>query len=136
VPVCAPQLLDRPPDIEPADPRWLESQTALLHHLMPDNLPIWLAGMGFAALRPRRIEIYDSGSLMLEAAANGLGIGFLLDMTVEHALAEGRLIEPFQARIKSPVSFGFVARETAIRDKALVRFHAWLVTQADAQDEK
>jgi DNA-binding transcriptional LysR family regulator len=59
-----------------------------------------------------------------------LGVSFLLDMTVESALAEGRLVEPFQARVKSTQSFCFVAKETTMQQRAVARFHKWLLAQS------
>jgi LysR family transcriptional regulator, glycine cleavage system transcriptional activator len=130
VPVCAPSLLTQLPSVTAVDPRWLETQPVLLHKDMTDNLPKWCAKTGFATLKPKRIEVYDSGALLLEAAANGLGVSFLLDMTVESALAEGRLVEPFQARVKSTQSFCFVAKETTMQQRAVARFHKWLLAQS------
>ncbi len=130
VPVCAPRKLSEAPEQRAVDPRWLNAQTALLHSEMTQILPIWLEHMGFACLKPRRIDIFDSGALLLEAAAAGLGIAFMLDVTVESALADGRLVEPFQARARSPLSFCFVATESAIRHRPLANFLTWLLRES------
>jgi LysR family transcriptional regulator, glycine cleavage system transcriptional activator len=126
VPVCAPALLQNETAAQIADPRWLTGKTALLHREVTSILPIWQKNVGFPELKPKRIDIFDSGALLLEAAASGLGVAFMLDITVAAALADGRLIEPFKTRIKSPLSFCFVAKETATRDRSLSRFYAWL----------
>jgi LysR family transcriptional regulator, glycine cleavage system transcriptional activator len=133
VPVCAASLLDGALKLRVADPAWLRSQTALVHRDMTQILPVWLAHMGFADLKPNRIDVYDSGALLLEAAVAGLGIAFMLDMTVETALQDGRLIEPFQARAKSPLSFCFVAKPSTMQDRALARFHDWLMRESLAK---
>jgi LysR family transcriptional regulator, glycine cleavage system transcriptional activator len=127
VPVCAPALLADTAAVGRTDPRWLAGQTALLHREMASNLPIWQKYVGFSDIKPKRIDMFDSGALLLEAAVSGLGIAFMLDITVHTALADGRLVEPFEARAKSPLSFCFVAKQTTIHERALARFHAWLL---------
>ena len=40
----------------------------------PDLWPQYLAGVGLAGYRPRRMQTFDNAQAMYEAAANGLGL--------------------------------------------------------------
>jgi LysR family transcriptional regulator, glycine cleavage system transcriptional activator len=133
VPVCTPAKLAVPPGTQATDPRWLGTQTVLLHRDMPQILAVWLENMGFSDGKPQRIDYFDSGALLLEAAIAGLGIAFMLDVTVDGALADGRLVEPFQTRICSPLSFFFVATHATMRDQAIIRFLNWLLSKSSVQ---
>jgi LysR family transcriptional regulator, glycine cleavage system transcriptional activator len=135
IPVCAPDLAKAFTQAHQSTTQWLQDQTILLHQDLTTVLPLWLAKMGYAGLKPKRIETFDSGAVLLEAAINGLGIAFMLDITVETALAQSRLAEPFASRLKSPLSFCLVAPEQSIRDRSLARFHGWLLKQSNANWE-
>jgi DNA-binding transcriptional LysR family regulator len=57
----------------------LARQTFLIHHDLPDSFDAWKEAMGLTRLQPAAIDHFDSGQLILEAAAQGLGIAIMHD---------------------------------------------------------
>lgn len=78
-----------------ASPAALDSTTLLAIAQMPDLWTQYLAGLGMGAYRPRRVETFDNVQVMLEAAANGLGLALTVRELVEGPLAAGRLAPAF-----------------------------------------
>ena len=61
-------------------PEQLSGLTALIHREMPDNFTAWRDAAGIdPTIEPLAIDYFDSGALMLEAAAQGMGIAMMLD---------------------------------------------------------
>lgn len=91
-PVAAPGLL---PKRAPATAAALDKATLLDIAQAPDLWPQYLAGIGLAGYRPRRIQTFDNAQVMLAAAASGLGLALAAPELVAPQLKSGRLIEPF-----------------------------------------
>ena len=108
---------------EPAD---LARATVLLHRDMPDNFNLWREAVGLPMLEPAAIDHFDSGQLMLESAAEGLGVALMLDFHFDGA-NDPRLISLFERDVESPLSYWFVCRRTALTRRAVRLFHDWLV---------
>jgi LysR family transcriptional regulator, glycine cleavage system transcriptional activator len=108
-------------------PEDLARTTVMVHRDMPDNFEIWRAGMGLDRLKPAAVTIYDSGQLVLEAAAQGLGVAFMLDVNFDGA-ADPRLVRLFADRpVDASFSYWFVCRRTALERRAVRLFHDWLI---------
>jgi LysR family glycine cleavage system transcriptional activator len=108
----------------PAD---LARRTILIHRDMPDIFDYWRDAVGEPALRPAAIDHFDSGPLMLEAAAEGLGVAFMLERHFEHA-HDGRLVPLFEElEIASPYNYWFACRRPAMSRRPVKLFHDWLV---------
>ena len=52
-------------------PEQLADLTILLHRDMPDTFDEWRKAVGASAMEPAAIDLFDSGQLMLDAAAQG-----------------------------------------------------------------
>ena len=127
--VAAPSLLAKgPPLREPSD---LANYTLLMHRRLPEMLQVWLDQVG-AKIEPKRVEYYDSGPLMLEAATLGLGVAAVFDTMVPAHLNDGRLVQALPQRVDSPLNYWFFCREAAMETRAVRRFHDWLVEEAAA----
>ena len=127
--VCAPQVLEAgPPLARPAD---LSQHTVLMHRRMPELLDVWLAALGVSE-RPRHIDYYDSGPLLLEAATLGLGVAVAFDTMVSTHLRDGRLVAPLGEQVESPLNYWFFCREAAMTTRAVRRFHDWLAEETAA----
>ncbi|MDB5441569.1 MAG: hypothetical protein JWM33_3996, partial [Caulobacteraceae bacterium] len=125
--VCSPQVLNGPaPLVEPED---IAGHTLLVHRAMPEVLDLWLDAMKVKA-RPKRIEYYDSGSLLLEAASLGMGVALVFDTMVPAFLDSGRLVRPFDERIDSPLNYWFFCRQAALAGRAMRHFHDWLFEES------
>lgn len=107
----------------PAD---LTRTTILLHRDMPDNFSLWRESIGLPSLEPAAIDLLDSGQLILEAAAEGLGVAFMLDFHLEGA-SDPRLIKLFEEEAESESSYWFVCRRAALSRRPVRLFHDWLV---------
>ena len=72
-----------------AQPADLAQATILLHRDMHETFVLWRQAVGLPGLEPRAIDQFDSGQLMLESAAEGLGVAFMLDFHLEGAPTRG-----------------------------------------------
>ncbi|HEX8418867.1 MAG TPA: LysR substrate-binding domain-containing protein, partial [Sphingomonas sp.] len=97
-------------------PAQLAELTALVHRDMPDTFTAWRQSAGLTSLEPLAIDHFDSGPLMLEAAAQGLGIAFMHASHFEDA-NDPRLVRLFDIPVESPYSYWFVCRPRALQQK-------------------
>jgi len=107
-------------------PDQLGGLTALVHREMPDTFSAWRRAAGLRDLEPLAIDHFDSGQLMLEAAAQGLGIAFMHESHFEDA-RDDRLVRLFDIAVESPYSYWFVCRPRALTQKPVRLFHDWLI---------
>ena len=90
------------------------------------HLNAWKAALGLQALQPNAIDHYDSGQLILEAAAQGLGIAVMHDDHLKRN-NDPRLAKLYDVEIKSPYSYWFVCRKIDLESRPVRIFHDWLV---------
>jgi len=111
---------------EVPDARRLARQTYLVHDDMQDLLDAWKTAIALPSLEPVAIDRYDSGQLMLEAAAQGLGIAV---MHADHFVRahDERLARLFDVEIESPYSYWFICRPRALENRPVRIFHDWLI---------
>jgi len=122
-------LLDGPDPV--TRPEQIEKLTALIHRDMPDTFSAWRHAAGLDELEPLAIDHFDSGALMLEAAAQGLGIAFMHESHFDEA-HDPRLVKLFDIEVASPYSYWFVCRPRAMQMRQVKWFHDWLVEVLDA----
>ncbi|MEO9462615.1 MAG: LysR substrate-binding domain-containing protein [Marinomonas sp.] len=104
----------------------LEKQTFLIHNELPASFEAWKTAIGMEDLEPSAIDHYDSGQLMLEAAAQGLGIAIMHDDHMRRA-ADNRVTDLYGLEVESPYSYWFVCKPTALEQRPVRLFHDWLV---------
>lgn len=104
----------------------MEKQTFLIHTDMPDSFDAWKHATGLDGLRPAAIDHMDSGQMILEAAAQGLGIAMMHD---DHLARNNdpRLARLFDVEVRSPYSYWFVCRPIDLETRAVRLFHDWVV---------
>ena len=107
----------------PAD---IRGQTVLVHSDMPLIFDAWRNAIGQPKLKPAAIDHIDSGPLMLEAAANGLGVAIMHGSHFSDA-KDDRLTRLFDSEVESPYSYWFVCRPRALKQRAVRIFHDWLL---------
>jgi LysR family glycine cleavage system transcriptional activator len=107
-------------------PDQLGGLTALVHREMPDTFSAWRRAAGLRDMEPLAIDHFDSGQLMLEAAAQGLGVAFMHESHFEDA-RDDRLVQLFDIAVESPYSYWFVCRPRALTQKPVRLFHDWLI---------
>lgn len=104
----------------------LAKQTFLIHNELPASFEAWKRAIKAEDLEPAAIDHYDSGSLMLEAAAQGLGIAIMHDDHLRRA-QDNRLTELYDLEVESPYSYWFVCKPASLEDRPVRLFHDWLV---------
>lgn len=103
----------------------LSRQTFLIHNELPDSFVAWKQAIGLADLEPAAIDHYDSGQLLLEAAAQGLGIAIMHDSHFDRA-KDNRLANLFDIEVESPYSYWFICKPHALDVRAVRIFHDWV----------
>lgn len=117
-------LVERPDPV--VRPQQLAALTALVHRDMPDTFTAWRTAAGFDDIEPMAVDHFDSGALMLEAAAQGLGVAFMHESHFADA-ADPRLVRLFDIEVLSPYSYWFVCRPRALQLKQVRIFRDWLI---------
>lgn len=99
----------------------------LVHRDMPRAMQAWVRAKGLSA-RPGDISVYDSGQLILDATAAGLGVAFLLETLVE---GDQRVVPLFDDEevVASPYNYWFMCRRHSLAQRPVRIFHDWLVKQ-------
>ena len=114
------------------DPAQLSEATVLLHRDLPEALDFWLEAVGLPGLQPAAIDHFDSGPLILEAAAEGLGVAFMFEEHLEHA-HNPRLVRLFDVAAPSPYAYWFACRRAALGKRPVRIFHDWLLEDVLAE---
>lgn len=117
-------LLDGPDPL--VRPEQIARQTVLLHRDMLETFTSWRHAAGLDEVEPLAVDHFDSGPLMLEAAAQGLGIAFMHESHLIDA-RDSRLVRLFDIEVESPYSYWFVCRPRALQTKPVRWFHEWLL---------
>ncbi len=104
----------------------LAKQTFLIHNELPESFVAWKKANDLDDMEPAAIDHYDSGQLMLEAAAQGLGIAIMHDDHLRRA-SDNRLTNLPGVEVQSPYSYWFVCKPTALEMRPVRLFHDWLV---------
>ncbi|UZW54779.1 LysR substrate-binding domain-containing protein [Sphingobium sp. JS3065] len=108
-------------------PQELANHTILLHRDMALAFEAWKEAAGLPDLQPLAIDNYDSGQLMLEAAAQGLGVAILHASHYNEA-QDSRLVRLFpESRVESPYRYYFVCRPRALQTRSVRIFRDWLI---------
>jgi LysR family transcriptional regulator, glycine cleavage system transcriptional activator len=107
-------------------PDQLRELTVIIHRDMPDTFEEWRKAMGIRHLEPAIVDHYDSGQLMLDAAAQGLGIAFMHESHFNDS-HDDRLVKLFDADVESPYSYWFVCRPRALEMRPVRVFRDWVV---------
>jgi LysR family glycine cleavage system transcriptional activator len=106
-------------------PAQLAGATIFLHRDMPETFTYWREAIGLPELQPAAIDHFDSGQLILDAAAQGLGVAFMLE---SHLISSGdeRLVRLFDHKVESPYSYWFACRRSSLSRRPVKIFHDWL----------
>ena len=104
----------------------LAKQTFLVHADLPASFEAWKAAIGLPGLEPVAVDHFDSGQLLLEAAAQGLGIAIMHDDHYARTHDE-RIARLYDIEVASPYSYWFVCRPRALLSRPVRLFHEWLI---------
>ncbi len=104
----------------------LSRQTFLIHQDLPESLDAWKKAIGLPDLEPASVDKFDSGQLVLEAAAQGLGIAIMHDDHFRRA-HDNRLARLYDIDVESPYRYWFICRPKALETRPVRIFHEWLL---------
>ncbi|HEX8124836.1 MAG TPA: LysR substrate-binding domain-containing protein [Allosphingosinicella sp.] len=107
------------------EPEQLAGATIFLHTAMPESFAYWRDSLGLPDLQPAAIDHFDSGQLVLDAAAQGLGVAFMLESHL-YGSNDERLVRMFDHKVESPYSYWFACRHSALKRRPVRIFHDWL----------
>jgi len=107
---------------QPAD---LREVPILLHRQMPELFNAWRKAICMPGLEPADINYFDAGQLILDAAAGGLGVAFMLDSHLACSVDE-RLVQLFEETAESPYVYWFACVPAALERRPVRIFHDWL----------
>jgi len=106
-------------------PAQLAGATIFLHRDMPETFHYWREAVGLPDLQPAAIDHFDSGQLILDAAAQGLGVAFMLESHL-FGSTDDRLVRLFDHKVESPYSYWFACRRSSLSRRPVRIFHDWL----------
>lgn len=117
-PVCAPALADRLK--QPADLHGVP----LLRSFRRDEWERWFRAAGVAPPTPRG-GMFDSSTLLLEAAAAGEGVALLPVAMFQEALGQGRVKQPFELAVDTG-RYWLTKLKSREETPAMGQLRAWL----------
>lgn len=108
------------------DPVKLAKQSFLVHSEMEKSFDVWRKATGLSDRYTLTVDHFDSGPLILEAAAQGLGIAIMHD---DHLVRsnDDRIARLYDLEVESPYSYWFVCKPRALENRPVRIFHDWLV---------
>lgn len=109
----------------PFMPEDIRKLTVLLHNDLRDSFDVWREAVGEPNIEPLTIDYFDSGQLILDAAAAGLGVAFMFDGHLA-AATDNRLVALSDTHLPSPHSYWFACRKSALSSRSVRLFHDWL----------
>ncbi|WP_156842260.1 LysR substrate-binding domain-containing protein [Novosphingobium aquimarinum] len=104
----------------------LSKQTFMIHNDLPESLDAWKKAIGITDLDPAAVDRFDSGQLVLEAAAQGLGIAIMHDDHFRRS-HDDRLARLYDIDVESPYRYWFICRPKDLESRPVKIFHSWLV---------
>jgi LysR family glycine cleavage system transcriptional activator len=128
-PVCSPGVAAAHPMAGPRD-----VLTAPLVHHRHRPWSLWFEAFGLAAPRVRG-PVFDDSLMVVEAAAEGLGVALARSGLVEADIASGRLVRPLRQDIASEFGFFVVWRGDSRKAARIHALRDWLVAEARTAED-
>ncbi len=126
-PVVSPTLIARGEGLR--EPNDLAAYT-LIHEDSFDDWAGWLKAAGATAVDPLKGPIFDDAHLTLEAATSGQGVALADEALAAAALADGRLVRPFDLTLETAAAYHVVyPADRPLRPEAEA-FRNWLLEEA------
>lgn len=128
LPVCSPKVAGEHAIREPKD----LFAAPLLHHVFrPWRL--WFSAFGLEAPPPGRGMVFNDSVMLVEAAAQGLGVALARSGLIEGDLRSGRLVRLLGA-VDSEFGFYLVWRRESRKLRRIHALRDWLMAHASAPD--
>ncbi|MDP6389374.1 MAG: transcriptional regulator GcvA [Alphaproteobacteria bacterium] len=128
-PVCSPRLLEGPhPLRRPEDLR----HHTLLHDTKRDDWQRWLMAAGFEDYYSSHGPAFNFANMVLDAAIAGDGVALGRSAIAEEALADGRLVKPFDVSLPAEFAYYIVTPEATADRPKIVAFREWFLEEGAA----
>ncbi|WP_283148089.1 transcriptional regulator GcvA [Silvimonas soli] len=92
----------------------------------------WFEAAGIAGSEPQGSMVFNDSALLVQAAAEGQGIGLARASLIQPELASGKLVKLFDLTVPMPGAYWIVAPEAPPWRPAVATFVAWLKQKASA----
>lgn len=123
IPVMSPALLERQPHHQAN-----LAQLKLLHSMArPTSWSDWLHGAGLGHVDGSRGHKFENSAMAFEAAVQGAGVALGVKVLVEHYLASGALVAPFEHVHVLAGGYYLVSPTSRPTSRALRVFRNWLL---------
>jgi LysR family glycine cleavage system transcriptional activator len=128
-PIISPELQRKGPAIQkPDDLR----NFALLHEVGCPNLVNWIAFAGGEIENPGRGLRFDHYDHLLQAAAEGQGIGLGYDVIVSSDIESQRLIRLFEVEYPARILYSVVTPKSWAERPRIAAFRSWVINETAA----
>ncbi|HMA48169.1 MAG TPA: transcriptional regulator GcvA [Magnetospirillaceae bacterium] len=91
--------------------------------------PRWFTAAGLPATQIRRILVFESIHMALDAALAGQGVALGMSLLVDDDLRQGRLVRLSDVELKSAFSYWLVCRRDKAELKGVRAFRDWLKSE-------
>jgi len=125
-PVCSPALPQRSARLK--RPRDLQNHRVILNAYPItgyDYWPLWLEDAGVGGMTFQEEMFFDPLYCAIQAAVDGLGVIMGRSSLVGGDLKNGRLIKPFESRIRTPLSYYVVVPRERVKVDKVEQFCNW-----------
>jgi len=132
VPLCCPDLLQGSHALRtPADLR----EHTLLHDDTPhEDHPqwkTWLDQAGVSSVDAERGQRFNSVLMALDGAERGQGVALTLEALAADAIAEGRLVTPFDIRLPVRSAYYLISLQKTAEVQRISSFREWILGEAE-----
>ncbi len=107
----------------------------LIHEEDTSDWTAWLAAVGASQVDPNRGPIFDDAHLTLEAATSGQGVALADDALAAAALADGRLVRPFEQTLEIAAGYFIVYPQGKPLRQEADAFRRWLLKETRPERE-
>jgi LysR family glycine cleavage system transcriptional activator len=128
-PVCAPSLLRG--DKSPRTPADLTGQPLLHSRNRRADWSEWLAGVGVSLSPSPQDLVFETSMLVYEAAKQGMGFAIGQVPLLEHELANGELVAPFEP-LSRPLGYYLLHRSQGHVEPKIEACKNWILAEASA----
>ena len=97
----------------------------LLHRGMPRAFHEWSEDARLGGIEPKSVTYFDAGQLILDAAAEGLGVAFMFESHLASA-SDPRLVRLSDRTAPSSYAYWFACTPASLLRRPVQAFHDWL----------
>lgn len=135
--VCSPKLLDADPPLRvPADMRHqvLLHDDATANERSGPGWDDWFRLAGISGVDTQAGPHFGDSGMVYVAALDGLGVALASRPLVANAMAQGRLVAPFDIAVGQNYAYYLVIAESIVNRPAVQVFRQWLLEEARTEE--